>query len=238
MFENKEQTFPIEPNDKQQKKILPFLFSFIAVFAMSFLFFVVLGIAFSSTTDGEENTAEAVETETIVDESAAIAMADEEINDEPKIVNQTASPLHIIIDSVDIDSTVLNPQSRDIAVLDAALKKGVVRYPGSGALGSKTNMFLFGHSTNWQVVQNPAYQSFNNLDKVLENDIIRVQSDSHEYVYKVQSVSLVDGEEAWVSLADDQKLFISTCNTFGQKSDRFVVEANFIGMYLLEKTAE
>jgi len=237
MLENKEQTSLIEANGKQQKKMLPFLFSFIAVFAMSFLFFIVLGMAFSTTIESEENTAESKEIETTADES--IATIDEETKDEqktPVTVDQTASPVHIIIESVDIDSTILNPQSRDIAVLDAALKEGVVRYPGSGALGEKTNMFLFGHSTNWQVVQNPAYQSFNNLDKVLKNDIIRVQSDNYEYIYKVQSVTLVDGDEAWVSLADEQKLFISTCNTFGQKTERFVVEADFVGRYPFEQS--
>jgi len=42
---------------------------------------------------------------------------------------------------------VLNPQSRDIKVLDEALNSGAVHYPGTGSLTEDANVFIFGHSS-------------------------------------------------------------------------------------------
>ena len=156
---------------------------------------------------------------------------------EEVFVEHVAEPTRVIIESVGIDATILNPQSRDITVLDAALKGGVVHYPGSGLLGDDTNMFLFGHSTNWEVVQNPAYQLFNDIELVREGDVIRVLSDEREYVYTVVSINMVNADEAWVELAEEKKLLISTCNTFGKKTDRFVVEADFVTSYPIVDTS-
>ncbi|MCC2630859.1 MAG: Sortase domain, partial [Candidatus Paceibacter sp.] len=56
-----------------------------------------------------------------------------------------------------------------------------------------------------------------------------------EYNYKVTSVSMVDSEDAWVTFSDDKNMVtLSTCNVFGQKQDRYVVEAVFIKSISLE----
>ena len=194
------------------------MLSFVIVFAFSMFFFMMLGIVFSS--DNPE-------------EIISVVIEKDFIEREEIFVEPITEPTRIVIASVGIDATILNPKSRDVAVLDDALKDGVVRYPGSGLLGEDTDMFLFGHSTNWEIVQNPAYQLFNNIELVQKGDFIRVQSGNREYVYSVASVKLVNADVAWVELAHQKKLIISTCNTFGKKSDRFVVEADFVTSYLL-----
>jgi LPXTG-site transpeptidase (sortase) family protein len=147
---------------------------------------------------------------------------------DPLYAMGTDFPLRVIIDKVNIDTSISNPTSADISILNNALLKGAVRYPGSGTLGHG-NMFIFGHSTGIRVVNNQAYKAFNNLKDVEIGDTIRIQSIDKEYNYKVTSVSMVDSEEAWVTFSQDKNMVtLSTCNVFGQKQDRYVVEAIFV----------
>ncbi len=158
-----------------------------------------------------------------VEETAPVVVADE-----------SGTPTRIIIDALGLDATITNPTSTDIEVLDAALLEGVVRYPGSGNLNEHANVFLFGHSTGFRVVQNEAFKVFNDLKKLQKNDLIRVQSATHEYVYRVTSVSLANADEVFVDLSKRaRKLTLSTCNSFGDKQERYVVEADFVGSYTL-----
>ncbi|MEK7088268.1 MAG: sortase [Patescibacteria group bacterium] len=144
-------------------------------------------------------------------------------------------PLRLVIEKIAVDTPVENPQSRDVAVLDAALLKGVVHYPGSGSLESNTNMFLFGHSTNWTAIHNQAFKSLNRLGELQLGDEIKLFSDEKEYTYKVIAVSLVDQNEALVKFeAGKRKLTLSTCDTFGKRDARFVVTADFIGESLIK----
>lgn len=143
-------------------------------------------------------------------------------------------PTRIIIDAIDVDATVVAPESRDISVMDDALKDGVVHYPGSGLISNEGTMFLFGHSSSLPVIYNEMYKVFNHLSELKSGNTIRIQGGGVENVYRVTSVSLVNAEEALVDLSGRNKgLIISTCNSFGDKSERFVVNADFVGSYVL-----
>jgi LPXTG-site transpeptidase (sortase) family protein len=147
---------------------------------------------------------------------------------------KSALPERVIVERLGIDTVVVNPLSSDIATLDAALLQGVVRHPLSGDLNDESNMFLFGHSTGFRVVQNEAFKAFNGLRNAKKGDLIRVQSSTDEYVYRVTNVTLVDAQESLVSFATGKKkLTLTTCNSFGAKEERYVVEADFIGSYAL-----
>lgn len=189
-----------------------FSVSFVLVFFTTLSMLGVIGIVPSSENDENSSIVQSVE-------------AREDFGE----------PVRIVIDSVDIDWTISNPESTSIAVLDEALREGVVRYPGSGMLSDTSNMFLFGHSSYLPVVYNPAYQVFNNLENTQVGDYIRVYSDTVEYLYKVISVSLVDASEALVEFETGvKKLTLSTCNSFGSKEERYIVEADFVGSYPLK----
>jgi len=147
-------------------------------------------------------------------------------------------PERIVIEALGVDAPVNNPQSRDIGVLDEALLTGVVHYPGSGDLEDHTNLFLFGHSSYLPVVRNQMFRVFNNLNKLKAGDLIRVRSDFYEYRYSVSSVELVNADEALVELSSrEKKLTLSTCNSFGDPGERFVVEADFLGRTELQGSA-
>jgi LPXTG-site transpeptidase (sortase) family protein len=137
-------------------------------------------------------------------------------------------PVRVIITKIGVDTSVSNPASSDNSVLNDALMRGAVRYPGSGTLG-QGNMFIFGHSTGIRVVNNQAYKAFNNIKDLEVGDVILVQSIDTQYNYKVTKVSLVDSNVAMVDFSKNtDMLTLSTCDVFGKKQDRYVVEAVFV----------
>lgn len=137
-------------------------------------------------------------------------------------------PVKIQIKAIGVDASVSNPESQDVSILDEWLKKGAVRYPDSGNL-ENGNMFIFGHSTGIAVVRNQAYKTFNNLKSLKEGDEIIVSSTDKDYIYKVKTVSLVDSDTALIRFdKKNHMLTLSSCNTFGKKQERYVVEADFV----------
>lgn len=136
-------------------------------------------------------------------------------------------PDHVSIPKIGVDSSIERPQSQDVSVLDQALNNGAVYYPGSGTINAG-NMFIFGHSTGFSVVNNQAYKTFNDLNKLSKGDEIYIESEGKTFVYKVSSLVLVDENEAYVDLSKTNRMLtISTCNSFGKKQERWVVEAQF-----------
>lgn len=155
----------------------------------------------------------------------------EPVSETPAYLQKAAAevPVYIRIPKAGVDTAVSNPDSTDIAVLDQYLTRGAVRYPGSGKIG-EGNMLLFGHSSNWKVVKNPAYKAFNNIWELKAGDEIYIKSATGTYLYKVRGVKLVDASEELVDFsAKGNILTLSTCDTFGKKQDRYVVEADYVG---------
>lgn len=135
-------------------------------------------------------------------------------------------PSRIFIDALDREVAVLNPASRALADLDAALLEGVVRHPDSANLVDGGNVFLFGHSSSLPQVRNRNFQAFNGIQTLSWGDTIRVRSGDAEYTYRVTRVYQVRASEAEIMLDhSSSKLTLVTCNSFGSKDDRFVVEA-------------
>jgi LPXTG-site transpeptidase (sortase) family protein len=162
------------------------------------------------------------------------------IEDEP-IVNEIIDPfpVRIIFDTLDNRTlAVLNPESSSVAALDAALLKGAVRHPDSADFEQTGTIFLFGHSSYLPNVMNKNFQAFNGIQKLKWGDIVRLQSSDKEYVYRVDRVYEVSAIDAEVKIESGKsKLTLVTCDSFGSKSDRFVVEASLIESRALSETA-
>ncbi|HEB62150.1 MAG TPA: sortase [Bacteroidetes bacterium] len=162
---------------------------------------------------------------------------EEVITGSQETIKEKTNPIRIIIEKIGVDSTILNPEKTDTETLNNSLKYGVVRYPKSGILGEKDNIYLFGHSTSIKIVRNQAYKSLNNLNKLEKGDNIKLQSENNEYLYKVTSVTMKKNSEAIVSFNTGKRtLTISTCNTLGAKEDRYIVTADFITSYPILNT--
>lgn len=201
-----------------KKSQIKFFIYFITVFIIIFILLYSAGLVPESIKSKEENSLI-----TLWDKAQKKAIDNQLKNN--NIIAE--SPTRIVIEKIGVDSTVSNPNSTKVSVLDEYLKKGAVRYPGSGLIGSG-NMFIFGHSTSLKTVNNQAYKTFNNLRNLKIGDDIKVYGEFKVYTYRVSSVVLVDEKQALVKFDNKNKLTLSTCNTFGEKSERYVVEADFV----------
>jgi len=147
-------------------------------------------------------------------------------------LRETEKPIRIEIPSLELEVAVANPTKTDVATLDAALLNGAVRYPTSAELGEKGNVIIFGHSSYLPVVRNGAFKAFNGIEDLKEGDRILVTGSSRTYVYEVESVREADAEEDAIPLdVSGSKLTLATCDSFGTKSDRFIVVADLVESY-------
>ncbi len=140
-----------------------------------------------------------------------------------------ALPVEIIFDSLDRRVVVFNPESDANEVLDEALLRGVVRHPGSADFENTGTIFLLGHSSYLPVVNNKNFQAFNGIQKMKWGDTIRLRSSDTEYVYSVDRVYQAKASDASVDIQHEiGKLTLATCNSFGTKEDRYILEATLV----------
>lgn len=139
-------------------------------------------------------------------------------------------PEYLVIPSIGVNAKVDNPTSTSTSDLDYELTKGPVRYPGSGTVGAG-NMFIFGHSTGWKVVINKAYRVFNDIKTLNKGDIIYITSGGKNYQYAVRQVTEVNKNDTLITFDTSvNMLTLSTCDSFGAKTDRYVVTADYVGV--------
>ncbi len=143
-------------------------------------------------------------------------------------------PTSIEIPALKLSATIANPDTTNIEKLDELLLKGSVRYPTSAKLGEIGNVVLFGHSSYLPIVKNQAYKTFNGIQKLVAGDVITVYSSSTSYTYRVRSVEKENVSGAGIPLiVTGRVLTLSTCDSFGSKTDRFVVVADFVESHLV-----
>lgn len=183
----------------------------IVIFALSVLALSVLGLLPSPRAPAEP---EAV--------LGASAVADAELIPE--------DPIEITIPAIALKASVANPATTDIKILDQNLLTGAVRYPTSARLGEAGNVVLFGHSSYLPVVSNQSYKAFNGIQKLATGDLITVHSATAAYTYRVKGVMKESAaSDAGINLTvTGRELTLATCDSFGAKSDRFIVTADFV----------
>lgn len=148
----------------------------------------------------------------------------------PLPIDTVELPMKIEILTLGSSANIANPTTLDIATLDKELLKGAVRYPTSAKLGESGNVVVFGHSSYLPVVGNQAYKTFNGIQKLVIGDTITVYSSTTAYTYRVTSVAKesADANSAIPLSIIGKMLTLVTCDSFGAKTDRFVVVADFV----------
>ncbi|MEX0917969.1 MAG: sortase [Candidatus Paceibacterota bacterium] len=169
------------------------------------------------------------------DKSEEVEEQEEERTEEPVAVSNAAPlPLTIHFDSLQRVVSVQNPVSRKIDDLDASLLKGAVRHPDSANFANTGNIFILGHSSYLPNVFNKNYQAFNGIQDLNFGDIVRLRSADTEYIYRVERVYKAKASDVVVpNSRGEAKLTLATCNTFGAKEDRFMVEASLVSQKAL-----
>ncbi|MDO8576248.1 MAG: sortase [bacterium] len=147
-------------------------------------------------------------------------------------VPQGILPERIRSAAIGLDVVVLNPGTRDLKELDAAILKGPVRYVDSAKLGVPGNMLIFAHSSTYRVLKNQMFKAFNNISKLKPGDSISVEGGGIEYLYTVTSVRSAEASDTVIDLSPTAgtKLTLTTCDVLSGKSARFIVEADFVGV--------
>ncbi len=141
-------------------------------------------------------------------------------------------PVRVEIPSIKLAAVVANPESTEVSVLDSALHEGAVRYPLSAKLGEDGNVIVFGHSSYLPVVNNPAYKTFNEIQKLKSGDQILVIGTAHTFVYAVETVHSANaGTDAIPLTVSGSVLTLATCDSFGKSSARFIVTAKLVESY-------
>lgn len=163
-----------------------------------------------------------------------------ELGEEIRAFSETPSatpvaPERVVIPAIDLDLSVQNIESRDLAVLDEALKDGPVRHMDSAKLGEKGNVFIFGHSSRLPVVRNEMYKAFNRVPELSEGDLIKVFGGGREFHYRVKDIRSIEVTDPEAVLIDNsregKRLTIVTCDNLTGKSARFVLEAELVSEY-------
>ncbi len=139
-------------------------------------------------------------------------------------------PVKITIASIGLSAKVSNPATTDVDALDQYLLSGTARYPTSSTLDQEGNVILFGHSSYLPVVINKAFKTFDGIQKLSAGDEIKVYSSTHVYTYSVTNVQQQSATSDGIPLTTSgHTLTLATCDSFGKKSDRFVVTATLVG---------
>lgn len=150
------------------------------------------------------------------------------------VTDDASYPTRIIFDSLDKEISIVNPESDSVPALDAALLEGAVRHPDSADFKNTGTIFILGHSSYLPNVMNKNFQAFNGIQKLVSGDTIRLQSKDREYVYRVDRTYEAKASNAEVPMQyEKEKLTLATCNSFGTKDDRYIVEASLVESYEL-----
>lgn len=216
----------------QEVSARKFAFFFVFMVVMIVSYGVLYAIDFIPEAPEEADTDASVESQAVTADTDVIAA-----EPEPEVPLADPTPDRIIIDKLDREITVLNPESTSIAALDEALLDGVVRHPHSADFEREGTMFLFGHSSYLPNVINRNFQALNGIQELEWGDKIRLQSADMEYVYRVDRTYQTKASEAEVEIIEGKpKLTLATCNSFGSKDDRYIVEATLIDSYSIPES--
>ncbi len=147
--------------------------------------------------------------------------------------SKTVLPVKIYIEDLNKTLKVDNPTSTDIELLNKGLKKAVLRYPGTATLDALNgNTIIFGHSSHLPQdrVFNPMYRAFNDIEKLKKGArIVVIGDDGAKYIYRVSKIwKAKAGEDSIYVKTGQKKLTLVTCDNFGAKEDRWIVEADFV----------
>lgn len=197
-----------------------FFVVFFIIFSLSYL--VLLALDFYPEPKSEETKAPeaAVIVTTPVTEAKQLPAG---------VLEVPTQPTSLYIKKLNRTVKVLNPESRTVADLDSALLSGAVRHPDSALMGQKGNVLLLGHSSYLPTVINKNFQAFNGIQNLEWGDTIELRTTDKVVVYQVEKVYRAKAEAVTVPVTSDGALLtLATCNSFGAKDDRFIVEAKAV----------
>lgn len=135
----------------------------------------------------------------------------------------------VIIPKIKVNAPINLEPSIQEAAIQKSLQTGVVHYAGTAIPGERSNIALFGHSSNdwWEP---GSYKFvFALLDKMVVGDQIQINYEQKKYVYQVTGTRVVEPTEISVlQPTKEPQLTLITCTPPGTSWKRLVVVAKQI----------
>lgn len=213
-------------------RFVPFMLVFFAAVFFTYLVLFIVDIYPEPKTEVVNAQAEVSAEAEIVEETEYIApiTTPAPVAVVAPVAKVDPLPVEIIFDDLNNRTvSVANPQDNSIAALDNALLNGAVRHPDSADFADEGNIFILAHSSYLPNVLNKNFQAFNGIQDLTWGDTIRLRSADTEYIYRVDRVYKAKATEVVVPTDGVKpKLTLATCNSFGSKDDRHMVEATLI----------
>ncbi len=204
------------------KGFFTFAITFVALFALTYVFMGVVDALPETGNGGEPVVSERNAGPT---ETPAVSEG---------TTGSPESPTRVVAKDIGLNSRVVIPEGSDIDSLNKAVDTAAMYYPGSAMLGVDGTVLLFGHSSYLPIVNHQVYKTFNGIQNLKNGATISVYSATTEYRYSVTEVRVANATEDVVQLpATGKFLTLVTCDSFGSKSDRYVVTAEFVGQYTI-----
>ena len=134
---------------------------------------------------------------------------------------------YVYIPKIRVAAPIVRPDSASEDVIDQALLRGVVKYPGTAEPGERGNMFLTGHSSYYWWVQTDYRNVFSLEPQLAEGDEIIVYHNGIRYSYRVFTTYEVAPTETSVLDQTPRPIVtLSTCVPIGTSYRRKIVQAS------------
>lgn len=139
-------------------------------------------------------------------------------------------PDTIYIPSLSIQAPIIYPEEDEEDVLQEALQKGVVHYPGTAPPGWPGNMFLFGHSSDYLWAPGDYKTVFAALPQIKEGALVVISGhDGTRYAYRVSRKYVVSpGDLTPLETKEGYNLTLQTSYPLGTAWKRLIVESELL----------
>ena len=139
---------------------------------------------------------------------------------------QVSYDMVLSIPKINVSAPVLQVADSNDTTILAALKKGVVLYPGSANPGQLGTTVIVGHSSS-DLPWTKYSAIFSLLDKLQPNDIIYVTVNGTQYAYRVRTIQKGSAQQL-IDAGLGGDLVVSTCWPVGTDAKRVAVSASLV----------
>lgn len=136
---------------------------------------------------------------------------------------------YIYIPRIRVGAPIIYPSQTSDNVINDALLKGVIHYPGTAEPGQKGNVFITGHSSFYWWVKSDYKTVFTLVPEMVNGDEVIVYHKGIRYIYKVDDIREVLPTDVSVLRPTDKPVItLSTCVPVGTAYRRKIVRASQI----------
>lgn len=150
----------------------------------------------------------------------------------PVVTIATTTPYTLRIPSLGIEAPVRSVTEKGEAAYQAALKTGVVRYPGTPEPGRPGNVYIFGHSSDYAWANSPYRAVFALLPNIkIGADFLISDADGVLYTYRVTETRIINPDDFSVLDQYNYKRSMLTLQTswpLGTALKRFIAIAELV----------